>query len=277
MKLVILIFVGGYVLVCLLVYLFQSRLVFFPSWEKTADPGDAGLEYQDVHLVNAAGRRIHGWLVPAARARFTVLFCHGNAGNITHRLDSIRLFHELGATVFIFDYGGYGSSEGKPSEKGTYLDGRAAWDYLVTDRGVEPGDIVLFGRSLGAAVAIELANEVEPRALIAESCFTSAVELGARVYPWLPVRFLARTRYDSMARIGNVTVPKLFVHSIDDEVVPFGMGRRLYNRAPRPKKFVRINGGHNDGFLVSGDVYRRALSDFFDELESTRRRGRIDR
>lgn len=272
MKIILLILVGGYLFVCLLAFLYQSRLMFFPDPDVQGAPGDIGLDFRELFLVNDAGKRIHGWFVPAPDARYTLLFCHGNAGNISQRLDSIRLFHELGLSVFIFDYSGYGKSEGRPSEKATYLDSRAAWDYLVGELEIDPGDIILFGRSLGGAVAIELATEVgsrkQLRGLIVESCFTSAVELGARVYPWLPVRFLARIRYDSMSRIREVDVPKLFIHSIEDEIVPFGMGRRLYNRARRPKTFVKIRGGHNDGFMVSNAKYRDALAGFIDALET---------
>ena len=270
MKLIILVLVGGYVLVCALAYVFQHKLVYFPERDITGTPNDAGMDFSDVSFQRADGKALHGWLIPAPDARFTILFCHGNAGNISGRLESIRLFHDLGLSVFIFDYAGYGQSQGRPSEYGTYRDARAAWEYLTRERKVRPRDIILFGRSLGGAVAIELATHVNPGALIAESCFTSAVELGARVYPWLPVRFLARARYDSASRVGEIVIPKLFVHSLEDEVVPYGMGRRLFNRAAKPKTMLKIRGGHNDGFLVSNDKYVRELGEFIATLDESR-------
>jgi fermentation-respiration switch protein FrsA (DUF1100 family) len=272
MKEIILIIGAVYLLVLVAAWMFQSRLVFFPGHDDAGNPGDIGLDYEDVWIPVGAGRKIHGWWVPAREPRYTLLFCHGNAGNITHRLDSIRQFHELRLSVFIFDYRGYGKSDGRPGETATYQDARAAWEYLVSERRLPPGEIVLFGRSLGGAVAIQLAGLVNPFALIVESCFTSAVDMGTKVYPWLPIRLVRRIHYNSMARIGDVSAPKLFIHSIDDETVPFGMGKRLYGRAPRPKQFLKIRGGHNDGFLVSEAIYNETIGNFLTSVEEMRRK-----
>jgi fermentation-respiration switch protein FrsA (DUF1100 family) len=262
MKEIILTLGAVYVLVLIAAYVFQGRLVFFPGHDDAGHPGDVGLEYEEVWLSSGSGKRIHGWFIPARETRYTLLFCHGNAGNITHRLDSIRQFHDLRLSVFIFDYQGYGRSEGRPGERATYQDARAAWHYLTVERGIPAGKIVLFGRSLGGAVAIELAGVVDPFALIVESCFTSAVDMGTKIYPWLPIRLVRRIHFNSLSRIGDIAVPKLVIHSIDDETVPFGMGRRLYNRAPRPKQFLKIRGGHNDGFLVSAPLYTETIANF---------------
>jgi fermentation-respiration switch protein FrsA (DUF1100 family) len=251
-----------YLLVCLLAYLFQSRLVYFPQRRLETTPDCHGMPYRDVFFFSEDHVRLHGWFIPAPDARGVLLFCHGNAGNISHRLDSVRLFHDLGLTVFIFDYRGYGQSRGRISENGTYRDALAAWRCLVEQEDVAADEITIFGRSLGGAVAVELATRVAPRALIVESTFNSAVELGARAYPWLPVRLLARIRYDSQDRIRDVRCPKLFVHSPADELVPFGLGRRLFRLAGPPKEFLRIRGGHNDGFLASGALYRDGLARF---------------
>jgi fermentation-respiration switch protein FrsA (DUF1100 family) len=261
MKDFILALAGVYVLILIAAYLFQSRMVFFPDRKMVGDPGDVGLDFEEVWLPSG-GRRIHCWFIPAAAPRATVLFCHGNAGNISHRLDSIKLFNELQLSVFIFDYQGYGLSGGRAGEGATYRDAHAAWDYLTLERGLRPDDIVLFGRSLGGAVAIELATVTEPLALIVESCFTSAVDMGTKLYPWLPIRLVRRIRYDSLARVVDVEAPKLFVHSIDDEVVPFGMGKRLYSRAHRPKQLLKIRGGHQDGFLAAGKLYTDTIAEF---------------
>jgi len=167
--------------------------------------------------------------------------------------------------VLLFDYRGYGRSEGRPGEPGLYRDAQAVWSYLTQERGYTPDEIVLWGRSLGGAVVAELATQVAPRALILESTFTSAVDLGAEVYRWLPVRWMARMRYDTLAKIGDVTCPKLIVHSRDDEIVPFGHGERIYARAAQPKQLLAITGSHQDGFLVSGN-YRSGVGLFLTQI-----------
>jgi len=270
MKLVLALISFVYVAVCLVAYLLQSRFVYFPDREEAGTPADIGLEFEDVEFASATGTRLHGWHIPTPGARYTVLYCHGNAGNISHRLESIRSFVERGLSVFIFDYSGYGRSAGRPSEKATYADALGAWDWLTRVGGVERDAIIVFGRSLGTAVAIELATEVGPRGIILESPFTSAVELGARAFWWLPVRFLSRIRYNSMGKIAAVNGPKLFVHSLEDEVVPYGMGKRLYNRATRPKVWVKARGGHNDVYLLRGSAYDQALREFIASLGETR-------
>jgi len=271
MKLAIAIILGGYALVCLLAFFLQRRMVFQPSRHIDATPDSVGLAFRGVEFAGPGGRRLHGWYVPAANAQFTLLYCHGNAGNIGHRLDAISAFVHRGLSVFIFDYAGYGRSRGRPSEAGTYADARAAYDHLVRREALPADRIILFGRSLGTAVAIELATHVRHAALIVESPFTSARELGARMYPWLPMRYLLRFSYDSASRIGQVSGPKLFVHSLEDEVVPFGMGRRLYNRAGSPKTFVKVRGSHNDVYLLPDSDYERALESLLEELETQHR------
>jgi fermentation-respiration switch protein FrsA (DUF1100 family) len=271
MKVIILVLLGGYVLLCAVAYFVQARLVYFPADDADASPADAGMAFRDVYF--GAKPRLHGWMVPAPGARYTLLYCHGNAGNITHRVELVRAFVERGVSVFIFDYAGYGKSEGKPGERMTYENAHAAWEYLTDEEGIAPANIILFGRSLGSAVAIELATQVDARALIVESAFTSLTELGARAYPFLPVRYLARFRYNSMARIRDVRVPKLFVHSLDDDLIPFGMGKRLYNRAPRPKLWSRASGDHNALYLVPGSRYEAAFNELMEFLDDPRREG----
>lgn len=256
---------AAYGVFLVLVYLFQAKLIYFPNFDDSlsrATPRDVGLEYEDVQFRTADGLLLHGWFVPAHQARGVLLFMHGNAGNITHRLDSIRLFNRLGLSVFIFDYRGYGRSEGRPSEQGTYRDAEAAWRFLVEDRGVRPDEIVLFGRSLGASIAAKLAGDTQPSALIIESAFTSAPDLAARYYWYLPVRALARFRYDTRSHVARVSCPVLVAHSVNDEIVPVEHGRLLFEAASEPKTFLEMNGGHNDGFVVSGERYTQGLSDF---------------
>jgi len=252
------------------VYLTQRRLLYFPTRSVVATPADAGLGFEEVWLVNGLGTQLHGWWLPRPKARFTLLFCHGNGGNVSHRLESLRIFHDLGLSVLLFDYSGYGRSGGEPSETATRADARAAWDWLL-ERGMEPASILLFGRSLGGAVAAGLAAEVSsqgtpPAGLIVESTFTSVPDMGARLYPWLPVRLLARDRYDAVAAMTGLRVPTLFIHSPDDEIVPYALGRALFDAYQGPKSFLALRGGHNDGFLLAGRDYTGGLARFLDGL-----------
>jgi len=250
-----------YVGLSLCLYLFQQRLVYFPTKELIATPASIGLSYEDVYFASGDAT-IHGWYVPAQRANVTVLFSHGNAGNISHRLESLALFNALGVNVFIFDYAGYGLSEGKPSEEQTYQDMRAAWQFLIKTKGAAPSSIVAFGRSLGGAIAVWLASKENPGALIVESSFLSVPDMGAKLYPLMPVRLLARIHYDSASRIDEIETPKLFIHSRNDEIVPFEQGRALFEKASSPKQFVTISGGHNQGFIESGEEYIAPLQSF---------------
>jgi fermentation-respiration switch protein FrsA (DUF1100 family) len=262
---------GAYVLICLLAYAFQRRLVYFPERSLAATPDALGLEYREVRLSTEDSVRVHGWFVPAREAKAALLYCHGNAGNISHRLESIRIFHELGLSVLIFDYRGYGESAGRPDEVGTYLDAQAALCYLFEVERLDPSRVVLFGESLGAAVAIELATHVHPMGLILESAFPSIADVGARAYPWLPVRLLSRIRYDSRDRVTRIDAPKLFIHSRNDEIVPIALGWRVYEMAAPPKSFLEIRGGHNDASLVSGERYVAGLAEFLEQIASDRR------
>lgn len=261
---------AAYVCLAAWVYLSQRRLLYQPTRTVTATPADIGLAYEDVRLVNALGTKLHGWWLPRPEARFTLLFCHGNGGNVSHRLESLRIFHDLGLSVLIFDYSGYGRSGGEPSEVATRADARAAWDWLA-QRGIDPGTVILFGRSLGGGVAARLAADVAttsgtrgtPAAgLILESTFTSVPDMGARLYPWLPVRLLVRDRYDSTNALAGLRIPALFIHSTDDEMVPHALGRALFDGYQGPKSFLVLRGGHNDGFLLTGEAYVAGLARF---------------
>ena len=253
----------GYGVLVGYVYFFQARLIYFPNIGLGgAVPSNIGLDYEDVFFETTDGLRLNGWYISADRARGTLLFFHGNAGNISHRLDSIEFFHGLGFSVFIIDYRGYGESEGETDEQGTYRDAEAAWRYLIEDRGIDPGKIVIFGRSLGASIAAWLTSRTNPVALIIESAFTSAPNLGRHHYWFLPVRALTRIHYDTQSYLEQVSVPTLVVHSADDEIVPIEHGRQLFARAHEPKAFVELQGGHNDGFFVSRALYTEALGEF---------------
>ena len=255
---IVLILVGGYVALLLYLYFFQAKLLYLPripSYEILATPDTIGLAYEEVTIVTDDGVSLDAWFLPVNQARGVLLFFHGNAGNISHRLDSLKVFNELGLATLIFDYRGYGRSRGVPSEEGTYRDAEAVWRYITEQRHTKPKDTVLFGRSLGAAIAAHLATQHTPGALIIESGFTSVPDMAAEVYPFFPARRLARLYYDTKAYLDSVSCPVLIVHSRDDEIIPFGHGRRLFAVANEPKEFLEMRGGHNDGFLVSGQAY----------------------
>jgi fermentation-respiration switch protein FrsA (DUF1100 family) len=262
---VIVIFLGSFVGLAGILTIFQSRLVYFPERAIAATPDVMGLSYEAVEFETSDGVKLSGWFVLAEEPRGVVLFCHGNAGNMSHRLESIDVFHSLSLSVFIFDYRGYGKSEGRISEKGTYLDAEAAWRYLVDERQVDPSEIFIFGRSLGGAVGSWLAQEHTPRALIVESTFTSIPDIAAQLYPFLPIRRLARFRYSAIDYVQQVSCPVLIVHSRDDEMISFSHGRRLFEAANEPKELLEIRGTHNEGFITSGKLYQDGLKSFISE------------
>ena len=261
MKFILFILILGLV-VWLLGRRFERSQMYFPQSELEFTPRDIGLDYRDIELTASDGARIHGWWIPAERSRGSLIFCHGNAGNISHRLESIRVFNELGLNVLIFDYRGFGKSSGRPSEKGTYCDAEAAYDYLTATLQIPPEEIIIFGRSLGGAVAVELARQRKAGALICEAAFTSSEDMGRLMYPYLPVKFFISNKYDSISKVGELSVPKLFIHSREDDVVPFGQGERLYEAAAPPKEFLEIRGSHGEGFLETEEKYRQTLSGF---------------
>lgn len=261
--------VVAYGVLLLLAYILQPRLLFLPGVpgrELTATPARLGLEFHEVSLTTTDGESLHAWWLPHERSRATVLFFHGNAGNISHRLESLEIFHQLGVDVFIVDYRGYGRSSGEPSEKGLYRDARAAWDWLTQEQGVAEDEIILFGRSLGGPVASELATRVEAAGLIIESAFTSVPDVAAELYWWLPVRWLSRLDFDTAAYLRRTQLPVLVVHSAEDEIIPFEHGRRLHEIAGERSTLLELQGGHNTGFIESGARYREGLERFIGRL-----------
>ncbi len=248
----------GYGCWAVILYYMQPVFMYGPVRDVPYTPEELGLDYEEVTFTTGDRLKLKGWYIPAENAEFTVLFCHGNGGNMMHRLDSINIFHELGVNCFIFDYRGYGNSEGRPSENGTYLDARAAWRWLTKKKGTARESIILFGRSMGGSIAAYLASKVRPGALVMESVFTSYVDMGKKFYPYMPVRWFARFSYPTAEYIKKVHCPVMVIHSRADEIVPFEFGLELYEAAGEPKEFVEIQGGHNDGFLISSETYRKA-------------------
>jgi fermentation-respiration switch protein FrsA (DUF1100 family) len=251
----------------LILFFIQPKLLYGPVRKVECTPRDIGLEFEDVIFQSSDDLKLTGWYIPAGDCKITVLFCHGNGGNIMHRLDSISIFHNLGLNCFIFDYRGYGNSEGKATEAGTYLDTNAAYNWLIHRRKTAPNNIIIFGRSLGGSIAAELATKVEAKGLVIESAFTSYIDMGKRIYPYMPVRWFAQFTYNTIDYITQVRCPVMVIHSKNDEIVPFDFGLKIYEATNEPKKFVEISGSHNDGFLVSGQIYEKAWLKWLELLQ----------
>lgn len=222
------------------------------------------MEFEDVEFAAADGMHLHGWYCPVDNPRAVVLMSHGNAGNVTHRTDEILLWQRhLRVSVFIYDYRGFGRSEGSPNEAGVYADARGAYRWLTEDKGIAAGDVVLRGESIGSAVSLQVALEVPHRALIMESPFTSAVEVGQLHYGWLPVKLVMRNRFESIDKIGKYQGPLLITHGTRDSIIPFTMGQALFDRANEPKTFYAVKGAdHNDVPFVGGTAYFQAIDRF---------------
>ncbi|MGH8584227.1 MAG: alpha/beta hydrolase [Gammaproteobacteria bacterium] len=247
-----------------LLYLFQEQMVFIPARRLVATPQALGLRYEDVRIeAGDEGISLHGWYVPAAVRAPTLLYLHGNAGNVSHRLVPLQVLHALGLNVLIIDYRGYGLSGGRPSEEGTYRDAAAAWAFLTLQRAIRPGRIVLYGESLGAAVAIWLANRYTPGAVLLEAPFTSLQEVARRHFPIFPAGLILHLHYPSLERIAALSCPILIIHSRSDEIVPIEQGLRLYAAASvKHKRFFERSGGHNDAFFLEPEPLAAAIRAF---------------
>ena len=259
---------ASYGLLVVVVYFMQGRMLYLsgvPGRALTMTPNHAGMDYQDVSIETTDGVTLHGWFI-AGRSAQVLLFFHGNAGNISHRLDSIGQFHNLGLSVLIIDYRGYGQSTGRTTEMGIYRDADAAWRYLIEERDLVANDILIFGRSLGGAVASRLASENQPLALIVESSFTSVPDVAQDLYPWLPVRWLSRLSYATRDYVRGVRCPILVIHSRDDEIIPFRHGEAIFASANEPRTLLPIRGTHNDAFIVDERVYVEGLRAFLKGL-----------
>ncbi len=247
-------------------YFFQEKFVYRPSTRIKVTPASVGMYYEEVALVASDGVRLTGWYLPLVGARGTVLFCHGNAGNISHLLAVAEDAHRLGLGILLFDYRGYGQSEGKPSEEGTHRDAEAAWNYLVQEAGLAPDQIAIIGRSLGGPIAARLARDKKPAALFLEETFTSIPELGRELYPIFPVGLLARYKYPTLEYLKQVQCPVLVSHSRDDRFIVFAHGQRLYEAANQPKAFTVMRGGHSSAFSEDAATYEAGVEAFLTEV-----------
>ena len=255
----------------------EKRFVFFPVAELLYTPNDAGLEYEDVRFQTSDGLTLQGWFIPGnpgaaspgASSNVTWLWFHGNGGNLGHRIDELALaHHRTGDSIFIFDYRGYGQSEGNPSEKGTYLDSRAAVEYLLSRPGVGKSRIIYLGHSLGAAVAVELSLSQPPMAMVLVSPFASVRDMAKLTLPFPPAGWLVRNHYDTISRIRQLNVPVLVLHGDLDDIVPVSQGRRLYEAATEPKRFQVLEGtGHNDTYEADAEQYWGTIEAFLAEVQ----------
>jgi hypothetical protein len=247
--------------------LMEKRMIYYPSSDVAWTPGESKLAFEELSLRCSDGVTIHGWFVPASnQSRATVLFLHGNAGNISHRVDKILLLVGMNMDVCIVDYHGYGKSGGAPSEQSTYLDAEAAYDWLTQQKKIAPKRIIVWGESLGGGVATYLAAKREVGGLVLESTYTTLPDVGKAAFPFLPTRLLMSTQYDSLSRMTQIRVPILSIHSPSDEVIPYRLGKTLFDAANEPKMFVELEGDHNGGFMLSGDKFEKGIRDYRDRF-----------
>ena len=241
----------------------ERKMVFFPPKDYLLYPQQLGLNYREANIKTADGETLWAWHFPSDSARYTVLFFHGNAENISFRLDFADRLLALGLSVLLVDYRGYGKSTGKPSEKGIYEDALAGYQFLTDSLSIRPENIILWGSSIGAAAALDLATKVEVSGLILEGCFTSAREMSKEIFPYFPFHWFASFKFDNLGKIPKVKAPVLIIHARQDEIVPWQMGRALYDKANPPKYFYTVEGaGHNDTYDREGEQYFQKVREF---------------
>ncbi|MCA6595905.1 MAG: alpha/beta hydrolase [Pseudanabaena sp.] len=274
---VIRVIVLSYIGLAIALYFGQSNMVFMPSKDILETPKSIGLKFEDIQLTTKDNINLSAWFVPAQDNNFigqgVILFCHGNGGNISNRLSYLPIFKDLGFATFLFDYRGYGKSEGQPSEVGTYQDVEAVWQYLTQERKIPSQRIIIYGESLGGAIASYIAQTTatknpqnSPAGLILASTFTSISDRAAELYPFLPIRLLSKFSYNSIERLPKIKIPMLIIHSTDDEIIPFHHGEKNFQVANIPKKLVKLRGDHNGGFLDSLETYRKGINEFTQKI-----------
>ena len=255
-----------YVALCVLLYFVQDKAIFHPTADLVVNPDETDLNLEDVYITTGNGEKINAWFMPAPTGselghRF-VLFFHGNAGNMSHRVSTLETFQAVGVNVLMIDYRGFGLSEGKPTEENLYDDARSAYQWLLDNKSAVDTNIFLFGRSMGGAVAVDLASKVKCGGLIVESSFTSMAAIGQARFPFIPVKLLLRYRFDSLSKIDKVNCPVLITHSQTDGLIPYRMGKDLYARALEPKWFYEIEGDHNQLIYLESRNYRAVIREF---------------
>lgn len=242
----------------------EQKSLYYPDKTINETPRDINVKYEDVYFQTEDGEKINGWFIPGS-LKTTILFCHGNAGNMSHRLHRVKFFHDMGFNVLLFDYRGYGKSTGKPSEKGLYKDTIAAYDYLREEKGIEDVDIIAYGKSLGGAMAADLCLNRKVKTLVIESTFSSVTDCAKEIYPFLPASLIVTQKYDTESKIGEINIPKLILHGRNDEIINFKHAEVIYNAANEPKEFIAFWGGHNDDVYVTSNDYKIKFKEFLDE------------
>ncbi|MCK4553649.1 alpha/beta hydrolase [Candidatus Parcubacteria bacterium] len=279
LKFTLIILLATYLVIALYYYFLQKKFIFYPT--KTYTPPPKHLNIEEVYITTADDEQLHGWwMTPldssphrieniqrgkhlTGQATNTVLFFHGNAGNLTDRAFRLEIFNKLGLNALIIDYRGYGKSSGKiKKEQDLYIDGLAAWEFLTKDKNIAEENIILWGRSLGGGVACELAQNQDVSAVILEATFYSLPELARHYYWYLPVRTLLRFKFENGAKIKNIKAPILIIHSKQDDITPFAQGEKLFQTANEPKQFLKLIGGHNSDVAESYEIYLRGVRDF---------------
>lgn len=261
--LIILLMVIIYLISAVYKFFMQAYFVYRPEKEILATPFDVKLYFEEIIFKSPDGLNLSGWFIPRRNSKGVILFLHGNGGNMSTRLTLIDYFNrKIGLSVFIIDYRGYGKSEGRPSEEGTYLDARAAWEYLTNSRKIKPETIVVYGRSLGGAIAAWLAREVKPGLVVLDSTFTSLKDIASEIYPYLPVKKFFKYNYPAVEYIKEAACPVLVIHSSEDSYIPFSHAVKLYNNAGKARQFLKISGNHNDNYIKSKQIFIEGIKDF---------------
>ena len=256
---------GVLVFICILSMIAcQSSLFFYPQKKLVANPEFLGIPFESVFFNTKDNQKLHGWWIPGAKDQNTVLFFHGNAGNISHRLNKVKLYHKHKMNLFIFDYRGYGKSSGNPDEEGTYRDAEAAWQYLIKDLKIKSNHIIIHGRSLGGSIAAWLAHKVNPKILIVESSFTSIKNVAKDHVSFQPMTSFITYKYSTSDYLKKVKCPVLIIHGTDDEVIPYSHGKELFKSIKGQKEFLTIEGTHN--YIYSKKHYEDKLIDFISNL-----------
>ena len=245
-------------------YFTQHKMVFLPGKNLAMTPDEIGLQYEDLYIQSGNKEKINAWYFPCRDSieipdKKVVLFCHGNAGNISHRLETVEYILSLGANIMLFDYRGFGKSEGSPGEEEVYQDALVCYNWLINEKEFSPEQIIVFGRSLGGAVAVDLASKVTCGGVIVESSFTSAKAMAKEMFSIFPINLILTYKLNSIDKIGHIKYPVLVTHSTDDDIIPYKMGEELFNAAEEPKKFVKLSGRHDERDYYLDSIYRSAL------------------
>lgn len=248
----------------------QKNSIFFPVDNIASTPQDFNLPFEDIYFETEDGLKLNGWFISNDNASFTLLFFHGNGGNISHRLHKISQLQKLGLNIFLIDYRGYGRSQGSPSVAGIYEDAKASLNYLIEEKKIKPDNIILYGESLGTSLAVKLAATNKLGGVVLEGAFSSGQDMAKIIYPFIPRVFLPNI-FKSSDQIIEVKEPKLFIHSKVDEIVPINLAKKLYQLSPEPKQFVEIIGGHNTAYIDAQEKYLDSLANFVQKIRNKKK------